>query len=129
MNIKKQDIYKCEVCGLIVEAVHGAEADLVCCGKEMRLMAANTNDEADFEKHVPVIEKTDYGYFVKVGHIPHPMGDSHYIEWIELIVDDTKVYRVYLSPESLPQAEFRVPEGSKVEAREYCNLHGLWTKQ
>ncbi len=37
------------------------------------------------EKHVPVIEKSPGLVKVKVGSIPHPMEEKHYIEWIEIV--------------------------------------------
>lgn len=116
-------IYKCNVCGNIVEVIHIGGGELVCCGEPMQLMQENTVD-ASKEKHVPVIETTKAGFKVKVGSVPHPMEQSHYIEWIELIADG-KSYREYLKPGDKPEAEFCV-QASKVIAREYCNLHGLW---
>ncbi len=120
---KKLQIYKCEICGNIVEMVHEGAGQLVCCGQPMNLMEENTVDAAK-EKHVPVIEKTDNGYKVKVGSVPHPMEDSHYIEWIELIADG-RAYREFLSPGQEPEATFCI-DAQSVTAREYCNLHGLW---
>ncbi len=120
---KKLQIYKCEICGNIVEMVHEGAGQLVCCGQPMNLMEENSVDAAK-EKHVPVIEKTDNGYKVTVGSVAHPMEDSHYIEWIELIADG-KAYREFLSPGQAPEATFCL-EADKVTAREYCNLHGLW---
>ena len=32
----------------------------------------------------PVIEKTAKGILVKVGSVPHPMEEKHYIQWIEV---------------------------------------------
>ncbi len=122
---KQREIYKCEVCGNIVEVLHAGEGDLVCCGQNMKLMTENTTDGAK-EKHVPVIEKTDKGYKVKVGAAPHPMEEKHYIEWIELIADG-KTYREFLKPSQAPEATFCV-EATSVTAREYCNIHGLWKK-
>lgn len=120
---KELEIYKCEVCGNIVEVLHAGEGELVCCGQPMKLFTANTVDAAK-EKHVPVIEKTAAGYKVKVGGVAHPMEEKHHIEWIELIADN-KAYRQFLKPGQAPEAEFCV-SAAKVAAREYCNLHGLW---
>ncbi|MBN1319730.1 MAG: desulfoferrodoxin [Thermoleophilia bacterium] len=120
---EKLEIYKCEVCGNIVEVVHGSFGELVCCGQPMVLMTENTVDAAK-EKHVPVVEKTDDGWKVKVGSVAHPMEESHYIEWIELIADG-KAYRQFLEPGQAPEATFKI-EAAEVTAREYCNLHGLW---
>ena len=116
-------VYKCDACGNIVEVLHGGAGELVCCGEAMKLMAENTVDAAK-EKHVPVIEKTADGFKVAVGSVAHPMEEKHYIEWIELIADD-EVYTKFLKPGETPEATFNV-SASKVTAREYCNLHGLW---
>lgn len=119
------EIYKCEVCGNIVEVLHAGGGELVCCGQPMVLMTENTVD-ASKEKHVPVIEKVEGGYLVKVGGVAHPMEEKHYIEWIELIADG-KCYREFLKPGQAPEAFFCV-KADKVAAREYCNIHGLWKK-
>ena len=116
-------VYKCSLCGNIVEVVHAGEGELVCCGEPMKLMKENTVD-ASKEKHVPVIEKVEGGYKVKVGSIPHPMEEKHYIEWIELTADG-KVYRQFLKPGQVAEAIF-LTDAKTVSAREYCNLHGLW---
>jgi superoxide reductase len=116
-------VYKCEACGNIVEVLHGGEGELVCCGKPMVLVTENTVDAAK-EKHVPVIEKVEGGYKVKVGSVPHPMEEKHYIEWVELIADG-KAYRQFLKPGQTPDAIFKI-DAANVSAREYCNLHGLW---
>ena len=119
----KLEIYKCEVCGNIVEVVHGGAGELVCCGQPMKLFKENTVDAAK-EKHVPVVEKTADGYKVKVGEVAHPMEEKHYIEWIEVTVGDKKC-RKYLKPGDAPEALFCAETG-KVAMRSYCNVHGLW---
>ncbi|NLK41720.1 MAG: desulfoferrodoxin [Planctomycetes bacterium] len=119
----KHEIYKCMACGNIVEVVHGGDGELVCCGQPMKKIVENTVDAAK-EKHVPVIEKLENGYKVKVGSVAHPMTEEHYIEWIELTADG-KAYKQYLAPGQVPEAVFCV-KAEKVGAREYCNLHGLW---
>ena len=121
-----QGIYKCEICGNIVEVTHSGAGDLVCCGENMKLMDEKTADSST-EKHVPVIEKTADGYKVTVGSTLHPMEEKHYIEWIELLADG-KSYRQYLKPGDQPVAEFCV-KAFKVSAREYCNVHGLWRSE
>ncbi len=119
----KLSIYKCPLCGNIVEVLTAGGGELVCCGQPMQLLTENTVD-ASKEKHVPVIEKTADGFKVKVGAVPHPMEEKHYIVWIELIADG-KSYREFLKPGQAPEAAFCVKAAS-VSAREYCNLHGLW---
>jgi len=123
MATSQSQIYKCEICGNIVEVLHPGQGTLVCCGQPMKLIVENTVDAAK-EKHVPVIEKVANGYKVSVGSVLHPMIDTHYIEWIELIADG-RSYRQYLKPGDTPVAFFEVT-AEKVYAREYCNLHGLW---
>lgn len=116
-------VYKCAVCGNIVEVVHAGGGALVCCGQPMVLQNENTVD-ASKEKHVPVIEKTAAGFKVTVGSVAHPMEEKHYIEMIEVIADG-KTYKKFLKPGDKPEAEFCIP-AEQVTAREYCNLHGLW---
>ena len=118
------EIYKCEICGNIVEMTHGGPGELICCGKPMVAMTEQTADMTT-EKHVPVIEKIDGGYRVVVGTTLHPMLDAHYIEWIELLAGD-RVYRMYLKPGMDPSVEFMVGDLGEVSAREYCSIHGLW---
>jgi len=120
---ERLEVYKCELCGNIVEVLHGGKGELVCCGQPMKLMKENTVDAAK-EKHVPVIEKIPGGYKVKVGAVAHPMEEKHYLEWIELIADG-EAYRHFLKPGMTPEATFKI-DAAKVIAREYCNLHGLW---
>jgi len=120
---KKNEVYKCPLCGNIIEVVHTGAGGLVCCGQPMDLMAENTTDAAQ-EKHVPVIEKIDTGYKVSVGSVTHPMEEKHWIEWIELITD-SGVCRQDLSPGDSPEAVFRT-DAAEVTARAYCNLHGNW---
>jgi superoxide reductase len=104
---QRMEIYKCQICGNIVEVIHAAGGELVCCGQPMNLLVAGATDAA-VEKHVPVVEKVD----------------DHLIEWIELI-DGDSIQRAYLSPSSQPEAFFK-SDADSASAREYCNLHGLW---
>lgn len=120
---QQKEVYKCLICGNVVEVLHGGDGELVCCGEPMKQLKENTVDAAR-EKHVPVIEKTADGYQVKVGSVEHPMAEEHYIEWIELIADGQS-YRKFLKPGEKPEAFFAI-QASTVTAREYCNLHGLW---
>ena len=120
---KIKEVYKCKICGNIVEIVHAGDGVLVCCGQPMILQIENTVDAAK-EKHVPVVEKVKGGVLVKVGAAEHPMLEAHYIEWIE-VQTANKIYRKYLSPGETPEAKFLVEE-EVLSAREYCNIHGLW---
>jgi superoxide reductase len=120
---ERLQIYKCDSCGSIVEVLHEGGGELVCCGEPMKLFVENSVDAAK-EKHVPVLEKTGEGVKVKVGSVPHPMEEKHYIEWVE-IIEGGKAYRQFLKPGDTPEASFDIQAG-QVTAREYCNLHGLW---
>jgi len=120
---KLLQIYKCEVCGNMVEMVHASAGELVCCDQPMTLLKENSTDAAK-EKHVPVVEEQEGRILVKVGSVPHPMEEKHYIEWVELVADG-KAFRKFLKPGSTPEATFCKPEGA-FTIREYCNLHGLW---
>jgi len=132
-------IYKCNVCGNMVEVLHTGVGQLVCCGQPMELMAERTQEIGEsaygenlaiLEKHVPVIEKIGDGLRIVIGEKPHPMQDNHYIEWIEIIYtapDETGpiTAKKFLKPSQAPQAEFNVSPGA-FTARAYCNIHGLW---
>ncbi len=120
---KRLEIYRCNVCGNIVMVLHSGKGELVCCKQPMELLKENTVDAAH-EKHIPVIEKTDSGYQVKVGSVSHPMTDKHYIKWIELRVDGLSCLH-FLNPGDEPLVTFEA-KGEKITARAYCNLHGLW---
>jgi superoxide reductase len=116
-------IYKCELCGNIVQVVHEASGELVCCRQAMTLLCENTQ-EAALEKHLPVFTQTDQVVKVKIGEIPHPMTSDHFIEWIEILTEQ-EIYRHKLNPQDLPEVEFTVNQ-KVLAVRAYCNLHGLW---
>jgi superoxide reductase len=121
---KLREIYKCNICGNIVETLHAGVGELVCCGEPMELMTEKTEDSS-IEKHVPYIEKTEKGVLVKIGqNQDHPMEEKHYIEWIQVIANGV-AYMKFLKPGDKPQAEFEIKTDG-IEAREYCNVHGLW---
>jgi superoxide reductase len=120
---KKLEVYKCEVCGNIVEVLHEGNGELVCCGEPMELMEEQTAEQAK-EKHVPVLEETEDGIKAVVGSTLHPMEDKHYIEWIQVITDKGAT-RKFLKPGDKPEAEFEDVK-SLQKVREYCNIHGLW---
>ncbi|MCK4935350.1 MAG: desulfoferrodoxin [Elusimicrobiales bacterium] len=120
---KKNQVYKCVICGNIVEMLHAGQGELICCEKPMKLFIENSIDAAK-EKHVPVIEKTSEGFKIKLGSIAHPMEEKHYIEWIELTAGE-KSYKKFLNPGDASEAEFCI-DTAEVTARAYCNLHGLW---
>ncbi len=120
----RQDVYKCETCGNILEVLHAGGGEPSCCGKSMKVFKDNTVD-ASKEKHMPVVEKLANGYKVTVGSIPHPMEDKHFIEWIELTTGDA-VSRRFLKPGQPPVAMFEGVTAPGAVARAFCNLHGLW---
>ncbi|OIO61988.1 desulfoferrodoxin [Candidatus Woesearchaeota archaeon CG1_02_47_18] len=121
-----KQVYRCNICGNIVEVLHTGVGELVCCGQPMELLKEKTADQGK-EKHVPIIEKTGAGVKVKIGSVPHPMEEKHYIEWIEVIADGRSC-RKFLKPGEAPEAEFQI-KAEKISAREYCNVHGLWARK
>jgi superoxide reductase len=121
---KKLQVYKCEICGNMVEILHEGIGQLVCCGQPMKLFEEKTEEQEGKEKHLPVIEKTEKGFLVKVGSVQHPMEEKHYIEWIEVTANG-KTYRQFLNPGDVPEAIFDI-EVENVTVREYCNVHRLW---
>ena len=120
------EVYQCEVCGNMTTVVHASGGTMVCCGKPMTLLQEKTNDQGK-EKHVPVVEKSAKGIMVKVGSVPHPMEEKHYIEWIEVRSGNNMFVRRLL-PGEKPEAEFCVTD-TDVKVRAYCNVHGLWTNR
>ncbi|MBN2434444.1 MAG: desulfoferrodoxin [Spirochaetes bacterium] len=122
--MKRLYVYKCNVCGNVVEIMSVGGGTLSCCGEDMQYMEEKSADSST-EKHVPIIEPIDEGVRVTVGSTEHPMTDEHYIQWIEVINGDW-VNRKYLAPGQKPQAEFYVPFSDTLVAREFCNVHGHW---
>ena len=126
--MQKREMYKCAKCGMVIEVLDtGCGIAPQCCGEEMKLLVAGSVDGAR-EKHVPVIEEQGDGILVKVGEIPHPMEEKHYIQWISIQTEQGN-QRKALKPGQEPKAVFAMAPGDKfVAAYEYCNLHGLWKK-
>ncbi|MBQ9368077.1 MAG: hypothetical protein IJT83_09870 [Victivallales bacterium] len=123
--MQRNDVYKCEDCGLVIDVAVGCDCPLTCCGKEMKKLEPQTA-EYKFEKHVPYPEANGSGMKVLVGkEQAHPMTEQHYIVWIEVINGDY-VNRKYLKPGEKPEAEFYVSLQKGMIVREYCNIHGLW---
>lgn len=128
---KLNQIYKCEVCGNIVNILHTGAESLVCCNQPMVLQKEKT-DGTGAEKHLPVIEKLPEnvckggdGVIARIGEVEHPMEEKHYIEWVEVLTVDNKIGRKFLKPGDKPEVEFHTRSEIK-EIRSYCNVHGLW---
>lgn len=122
---EQNGIYKCNVCGNIVEVIEAHQGELVCCDKPMELLQPKTEDQGQ-EKHVPIIEIDGNKVKVKVGEIPHPMEEEHYIMLIEILKDNQVLACSRLHPGWPPEAEFELSETEGLYARIYCNLHGAW---
>ncbi|HOV16407.1 MAG TPA: desulfoferrodoxin [Candidatus Cloacimonadota bacterium] len=123
--IALQQLYHCPICGNVVEVQYVGGGTLVCCGKEMELLNANSVDAAK-EKHVPIVEGDETSVTVKVGSVPHPMLAEHYIAMVEVITSDNQVLKQELKAGMEPLAVFNIPLSKVLFAREYCNIHGLW---
>jgi superoxide reductase len=121
-----RELYRCEVCGNLIEIVNEGAPALVCCGQPMVKQEAKTADEG-LEKHVPVVEETENGLIVKVGSVEHPMVEDHYIKFIEVLTKD-KVFRAELAPGMSPQSGLcpRLKKEDIIEVREFCTKHGVW---
>jgi len=122
---KLNQIYRCNICGNMAEMIREGQGQLVCCGQPMELLQEKTKTDEGVEKHVPVVEKLKESVKIKIGSVAHPMEESHYIEWIEIITEDGKVGRKFLKPGDAPEAEFFTPSAIS-QIRAYCNIHGLW---
>ena len=120
---EKFQVYKCAVCGNVVEVLHAGAGQLVCCGQPMQLLEEKNKEEGN-EKHMPVIETNEEGVIVKVGSVPHPMEETHYIEWIEIFTEKGRSKK-FLSPGEPPEAKFPI-KSKQISARAFCNVHGLW---
>lgn len=118
-------VYKCPICGNVVEVLHTGGGQLVCCGQPMELLSPKSEDTG-FEKHLPVVETKGNTVTVKIGSIPHPMEEAHFIEWIEVITDN-QTYKKFLKPGEEAIAIFEITDTIN-QVRCYCNLHGLWQK-
>lgn len=128
---KQKQVYKCSLCGNIVEVLHEGGGELACCGQSMNLMEEKKEEEGQ-EKHLPVIEEMTAsacqgkdGVVVRVGEIAHPMEESHYIEWVEITMEDGRSGKKFLKPGDKPEVEFQT-RSKVISARAYCNVHGLW---
>ena len=117
--------YLCEHCGNIIAYVRSSGVPVFCCGQKMKELVPNTTDAAR-EKHVPVVSISGNQVTVDIGSVPHPMTETHYIQWVALQTKQGN-QRKALRPGDTPKVCFSLCEGDKVEAvYAYCNLHGLW---
>jgi len=125
---KRGNIFRCEVCGHVIQVHHEGGGTLVCCNQPMVEMKEKSKEEG-LEKHVPIIEFREDKIMVSVGDVLHPMEENHYIEFVELIIDEER-YIQYLKPRQDPIVAFKIPDTyEKIEARAYCNVHGLWSSE
>lgn len=122
-------IYKCNICGNVIEMLHFGGGELICCGQSMDILIEKTSKDEGKEKHIPVIERIENGTLVKIGSVSHPMEDKHYIEWIELENQEKeKICKKSLKPGENPEAKF-CAKTDKVKSRAYCNVHSLWKNE
>ena len=122
--VERSQIFKCEMCGIIVVVLHDGTGPLFCCGDKLKLQEANSVDAA-MEKHVPILKIKEQSVNVKVGSTPHPMEADHYIETICLHTENDEVFVKFLKPGDVPEANFSV-DSPVAFAQAYCNKHGLW---
>lgn len=124
MATEKLQLYKCEVCGNLVQVILSGAGELVCCGQPMKLQSIHHDKSETGEKHAPIVEFRENDRFVQVKS--HPMLPEHYIQFIEIYKKDkSELHLKYLNPGDI--AEFNItclPE--EIDAIEFCNIHGLW---
>lgn len=121
-----KQIYKCNICGNIVEMVHSGQGELVCCGQPMELKQEKKQETREIEeKHVPIIEKQEEAVVVTIGSIVHPMEEKHFIEWIEIETENS-LCKKFLNPGDEPVFNLKT-SSQTTKVRAYCNIHGLWT--
>lgn len=123
------EIYKCEICGNVVEVLDNGVGELVCCGQPMDLLEVQTEGEVS-PKHVPIVDIDGNVVTVKVGEVTHPSLEEHSIRFIELRLGDNR-FIATLNSDDEPKATFVVDEellkNNEVIVKEYCNVHGLWS--
>ena len=122
---EKLELYKCHVCGNLVQVILNGFGDLHCCGQPMELLTPHMDENNELvEKHTPEIENIENKRYVTLKH--HPMTEEHYIQFIEVYPKDkSKLYLKYLKPNE--NAEFEITHFEEnIEAQEFCNIHGLW---
>lgn len=124
---ERLELYKCNICGNLVEVILSGVGELVCCGEPMEYLEAKKGDSEYGEKHVPVFAtKDENGEEIRVGSTLHPMSEEHYIQFVETISKDNNRAEIqYFSPSDEPIMLIKDKLGID-KARAYCNLHGLW---
>lgn len=121
----KNKIYKCNICGNVIQVIEGKPVPVVCCGQDMIKLSDKFEGEGS-NKHIPILERKEDLVFVKVGAIEHPMNEEHYIQLIQLYDGDNLIGETRLNYFDKPEACFYVKNVSSLSARALCNLHGNW---
>ncbi|MBR2526127.1 desulfoferrodoxin FeS4 iron-binding domain-containing protein [bacterium] len=125
------ELYKCNICGNLVEVIQNGQGELICCGKPMEQIKTNNSDMEELnDKHVPVIEKVVDGYTIRIGSTKHPMTEEHHINFIQAISKDNKYIKTkFLSVEEEPELSIKCKCEASLWARALCNIHGLFKKE
>ena len=100
MSTEKLQLYKCEVCGNLVQVILNGVGELVCCGQPMKLQIPQHDKSELGEKHAPKTEFRDNKKFVQV--ITHPMIPEHYIQFIEVLDKDNKEVNEEVAMDKVP---------------------------
>lgn len=125
---EKFEIYKCNVCGNLVQVLLNGVGELVCCGEKMELISPHNqeNDNGMSEKHSPTITTIDENTKeIKVEN--HPMTDEHYIMFVEYWSQDkNKMQMQFFKPEEKATMKTNI-KCNNPTAISYCNIHGMYT--
>lgn len=133
-------IYVCQICGHI--AFNSAPANCPVCNASQNQFketpdAIQPAQKEGKEKHIPqIIVTKECGLIpdlcrdihIKMGSIPHPMTDEHYIQWLDVYVNDAFVSRTMFTPQMLAAASIhlKADKSGNLTAVILCNIHGYW---
>ena len=120
----KQKFFICKHCGNLVGLIEDRGVPLVCCGEAMSELVANTV-EASTEKHLPDVTVSGDSMTVKIGSVPHPMEEEHYISFVFVETEQGGQRKLFKSG-AAPQLKFCFVDDKPIAVYAYCNLHGMW---
>lgn len=127
--VDENKIYKSRKTGIIISPIGEGTGNLSLDGEDLQELKEFSPELEGKEKHVPIIKIENNKVTVKVGSVEHPMEEDHYIKMIQLLQNNRVIFEKRLYPGEKPMAVFQVDDTSNLRAREFCNLHGLWSSE